>query len=144
MIFAPDQSVAAAVDWEVATIGRPEIDLAHWLFFDDFATTAVGVERLAGWPDRETTVGRYEELSGRRLLDLGYFDVMQQMFMAVTLIRQSDRRVALGLSPPDSRMAHDNTVTQMLARRLGLPEPDLSPDWLAHRGISSRTAGGAT
>ena len=136
MIFASDHSVAAAVDWEVATIGRPEIDLAHWLFFDEFATTAVGVDRLPAWPDRAATVARYEELSGRRLLNLGYFDVMQQLFMAVTLIRQSDRRVARGLSGPDSRMGHDNTVTQMLARRLGMPEPELSPDWLAHRGVT--------
>jgi aminoglycoside phosphotransferase (APT) family kinase protein len=143
MIFASDHSVAAAVDWEVATIGRPEIDVAHWLFFDEFATTAVGVDRLPDWPDRTTTVARYEKLSGRRLLDLTYFDVMQELFMAITLIRQSDRRVALGLSAPESRMGHDNTVTQMLARRLGMPEPELSSDWLAHRGItSSNPAGG--
>lgn len=135
MIFAADHTVAAAVDWEVATIGRPEVDLAHWLFFDEFATTAIGVERLDGWPDRAATLVRYEELSGRRLLDLGYFDVMQELFMAITLIRQSDRRVALGLAAPDTRMGHDNTVTQMLARRLGLAVPDLSPDWLAHRGV---------
>jgi len=32
-------------------------------------------------------------------------------------------------------MGHDNTVTQMLARRLGLPVPELSPDYLAHRGM---------
>jgi hypothetical protein len=31
-------------------------------------------------------------------------------------------------------MGHHNTVTQMLARRLGLPVPELSPDYLAHRG----------
>jgi hypothetical protein len=30
-------------------------------------------------------------------------------------------------------MGHDNTITQMLARRLGLPVPDLSPDYVAHR-----------
>ncbi|MDE3204997.1 MAG: phosphotransferase family protein [Acidobacteriota bacterium] len=150
MIFADDASVAAAVDWEVATVGRPEIDLAHWLFFDEFATDAVGVPRLDGWPDRNATIRRYQELSGRTLFDLGYFDIMQELFMAVTLIRQSDRRVEKGLSAPDSRMGHDNTVTQMLARRLGLPVPDLSPDWLAHRGVtpsgagvSGRRAGGA-
>lgn len=32
------------------------------------------------------------------------------------------------------RMGHDNTVTQMLARRLGLRVPDLSPDYVTHRG----------
>jgi len=37
------------------------------------------------------------------------------------------------LAPPDTRMGHDNAVTQMIARRLGLPVPELSPDYLAHR-----------
>ncbi len=31
-------------------------------------------------------------------------------------------------------MGHDNTVTQMLARKLGLAIPPLSPDYVAHRG----------
>ena len=53
--------------------------------------------------------------------------------MATTLIRQADRRVALGLAPPANRMGHDNTVTQMIARRLGLAVPELSADYLAHR-----------
>lgn len=139
MIFDETGSVAAALDWEVATIGPAEIDLAHWLFFDEFLTKASGVERLEGWPDRRTTIERYEEISGRELRELEYFDVMQLVFMATTLIRQSDRRVALGLSPAGSRMGHDNSVTQMLARRLGLAVPGLSPDYLAHRGVKPPT-----
>ena len=53
--------------------------------------------------------------------------------MATTLIRQADFRVANGLAVADTRMGHDNAVTQMLARRLGLPVPNLSPDYIAHR-----------
>jgi hypothetical protein len=33
-------------------------------------------------------------------------------------------------------MGHDNTVTQMLARRLGLPVPELASDYLAHRHVA--------
>lgn len=56
MIFGDDNTVAAALDWETASIGPVERDVAHWLFFDEFQTEAAGVERLPGWPDRETTV----------------------------------------------------------------------------------------
>jgi aminoglycoside phosphotransferase (APT) family kinase protein len=139
MIFGADQRVAAALDWETATIGPPERDVAHWLFFDEFSTDAVGIARLPGWPDRDTTLARYEAASGRRLADLRFFDVMDALFMATTLIRQADARVARGVTPADTRMGHDNTVTQMLARRLGLAVPDLSPDYLAHRGTPSAT-----
>jgi aminoglycoside phosphotransferase (APT) family kinase protein len=134
MLFDEDNTVAAAVDWETARIGPASRDVAHWLFFDEFQTDAVGIERLPGWPDRDTTVARYEASSGRRLGDLAYFDVMESLFMATTLIRQSDRREVMGLAPPGTRMGHDNTATQMLARKLGLAVPPLSPDYVAHRG----------
>jgi len=138
MIFGDEHTVVAAIDWEVASIGPPAIDVAHWLFFDDFATHAAGIEPLPGWPDRATTVARYESLSGRALDDLEFFELMEEFFMATTLIRQADGRVARALAPADTRMGHDNTVTQMLARRLGLPVPELSPDYTAHRGGTVR------
>jgi len=136
MIVGADQRVAAVIDWELASIGAPEIDVGHWLFFDRFATEAVGIEPLPGWPDREATVARYEERSGRTLVDLERYEMLEELVIATTLVRQADARVACGLAPPDTRMGLDNTVTQMLARRLGLPVPELSPDYLAHRGAT--------
>jgi len=136
MVFGDGLVPVAALDWETASIGPAERDVAHWLFFDEFGTDAVGIDRLPGWPDRGETIARYEKQSGRRLNDLAFFDVLQALFVATTLIRQADARVAGGLAPPGTRMGHDNTVTQMLARRLGLAVPELSPDYLAHRGHS--------
>lgn len=137
MIFGSDHRVAAVIDWEIASIGPPEIDVGHWLFFDRFATDAIGVEPLPGWPDRAATVARYEERSGRGLGDIEWFEMLEELVIATTLIRQSDDRVARGLASPDTRMGHDNTVTQMLARRVGLPVPEPSPDYLAHRGVAT-------
>jgi len=133
MIFGSDLSVAAAIDWEVACIGPPEIDVAHWLFFDEFVTTGAGVPRLDGFPDRSETIAYYEQHSGRTLGDLAYFEVLQGFFLAVTLIRQADMAVEQGRLKAGTRMGHDNAVTQSLARRLGLPVPDLAADYLTHR-----------
>lgn len=133
MIFNDNLEVAAAIDWEVASIGPAEVDLAHWLFFDEFTTEAAGIKRLSGWPDRASTIARYREMSGRAVNDLEFFEALDRLFMATTLIRQADIRVEEGLAPSGTRMGHDNIVTQMLARRLNLPVPELSPDYLAHR-----------
>jgi aminoglycoside phosphotransferase (APT) family kinase protein len=133
MIFDDDLTVAAAIDWEVACIGSPSLDVAHWLLFDEFATVGAGVPRLAGFPDRDTTVARYEELSGRTLWDLEYFEIMQGFFLAITLIRQADLAVERGDLAAGTRMGHDNSVTQILARKLGLEVPELAADYLAHR-----------
>jgi aminoglycoside phosphotransferase (APT) family kinase protein len=134
IIFDPRRFVPAAlIDWEVATIAPPEADVAHWLIFDDFATSAAGVERLPGYATRDEILGRYEAASGRRLGDIGYFEIVQCLFLATTLIRQADAHVRRGELPAGTRMGHDNAVTQMLARRLGLPVPELSADYLYHR-----------
>jgi aminoglycoside phosphotransferase (APT) family kinase protein len=133
MVFAANLGVAAVIDWEIASIGPAGVDLGHWLFFDEFLTTASGVRRLHGFPDRDETVARYESLSGRRCEDVDYFVLLQAFFIAVTLIRQADLRVRDGKLSPGTRMGHDNAVTQLIARRLGLPVPELGADYLAHR-----------
>jgi aminoglycoside phosphotransferase (APT) family kinase protein len=134
IIFDPARCVPAAlIDWEVAAIAPPEADIAHWLIFDDFATSAAGIEALPGYATRDEIIGRYEAASGRRLGDVGYFEIAQALFLATTLIRQADAHVRRGTLPAGTRMGHDNTLTQMLARRLGLPVPELSEDYLRHR-----------
>jgi aminoglycoside phosphotransferase (APT) family kinase protein len=134
IIFDPARCVPAAlIDWEVAAIAPPEADVAHWLIFDDFATSAAGVERLPGYATRDKIISRYEAASGRLLGDVGYFEIAQSLFLATTLIRQGDARVRRGELPVGTRMGHDNTLTQMLARRLGLPVPEVSADYLRHR-----------
>src|ERR1700722_7481289 len=104
MICGDAGGVAAAIDWEVATIGAAGIDLGHWLFFDAFATTGAGGDRLPGWPDRDTTIARCQERSGRTIADIEFFELLEELFIATTLIRQADLRVARGLAPPDTRL----------------------------------------
>jgi hypothetical protein len=79
------------------------------------------------------SIAEYERRSGVPMVDLDYFELMDELFMATTVIRQADFRVERGLSDPDTRMGHDNTITQMLARRLGLVVPGVSLDFVAHR-----------
>jgi aminoglycoside phosphotransferase (APT) family kinase protein len=140
IIFDPGRCVPAAlVDWENAAIAPPEADVAHWLVFDEFATSALGVERLPGYASRDEILSRYEAVSGRRLGDIEYFEIVRSFFVATTLIRQADAGVRSGKFAEGTRMGHANLLTQMLARRLGLPVPELSEDYLRHRGaVTSR------
>ncbi|MCU4183467.1 phosphotransferase family protein [Acidiferrimicrobium sp. IK] len=140
MIVADDLRVAAAIDWELASIGPPEVDLGHWLFFDRFFTEGAGVEPLEGFPDRATTIARYEAASGRTLRNLEWFELMAETMVATTLIRQADLRVQAGLLPAGTGMGHGNAVTRMIAARLGLPVPRLDADYLAHRQSRSAPA----
>ena len=56
--------VAAVIDWELATIGDPEADLASLRVSDLRAQDGAGA-RLAGTPDEQELVALYEQASGR-------------------------------------------------------------------------------
>jgi enoyl-CoA hydratase/carnithine racemase/aminoglycoside phosphotransferase (APT) family kinase protein len=129
MIFREDLSVAAAIDWETATVGPAEIDLGHWLMFDDYYTQARGVKRLEGIPDRAATIDLYQSLSGRPVADPEYCELLAGLMLATTLIRKAGIQVQRGDLPASTRLGHDNVVTRMLARRLGLPIPEMSDDY---------------
>lgn len=130
LLFRDDLTVGAALDWEMATLGPPEADLAWWLFFDEFNSREVGIERLAGLPDRTTTVALYESFAGRKVRNLEYYDVLAAFRMAVVFIRCADRMIALKRIRPDSEAGANNPPMRMLARRLGLEEPPLGTDFV--------------
>ncbi|MFE2985717.1 phosphotransferase family protein [Streptomyces sp. NPDC059262] len=142
MIFGADLSAAAVIDWEVAAIGPAEIDVAHWLVFDEFATSS-GVPRLPGFPGREAILDHYGRVAGRTPQCLDYFEVLQAFFLATTLIRQADLGVRAGRFPAGTDMGRGNAITQSLARRLGLPVPELSADYLRHRTPHGSASTGA-
>lgn len=69
--FAP----VAVLDWEMATLGPGEVDLAWFLFLNDFLTEAVGLPGLPGFPGNDALVTQYERVVGRPVRDLHYFTV---------------------------------------------------------------------
>lgn len=141
ILFAPDQSVAALLDWEAALIGPRGIDLGYWLMMDRFHADAIGIDRLPGWPSEAETVALYAASSGTDVPDLDYFIVMGAFFMATTIIRAADMGIASGKFAADTRFGNDNTAMQIIADQLGLPMPPLSPDFVAHRGLAVASKG---
>lgn len=72
---------AALLDWEMATIGNPECDLAYFLFHE--AMNVIGNNnpqdvrpRLGGFPGHRETIERYEDLTGRPATNLPYYWVL--------------------------------------------------------------------
>lgn len=139
ILFTPQGDVAAIIDWEVAGVGPAAIDLGFWLMMEEFHSDAVGVVTLPGWPSRAALIACYRAGGGDVPGDLDYFIIMAALFMATTLVRQERIEVADGRLKAGSTLGRANTATQMLAMRLGLPVPDLSPDYTARRGLPAGT-----
>lgn len=74
-IIYAGQTPAALLDWEMATLGAPESDLAWYLFTDRYLSEGLGLPRLPGLPGRRETVATYASLLGRPLRDLAFYDV---------------------------------------------------------------------
>lgn len=138
LMFNADNRVAAVLDWELASLGPAGVDLGWWLAMDEFQTTAHGIAPASGYPDRAETIAQYQELTGRTVDNVRWFEVLAAFVLTVTVIRMADIQVASGLLPPDNQMGHGNLTAQMLARWLELPVPDLDPAYAARRGLDTR------
>jgi aminoglycoside phosphotransferase (APT) family kinase protein len=80
--------LAAIVDWEMATVGDPLLDLG-WVVMgwpDDPAETgSLGYVDYTGMPTRDEIVARYAEHSGRPVDEIDYYVILARFKMAVVL-----------------------------------------------------------
>lgn len=122
MIFR-DSRCVAVLDWEMATLGSPEMDLGWWLFLDHHHSAGLGAPRLPGFPDRAATVARYEQRTGHRCRNLDYYERLAAFKFSVIMIRLAQQMMEYGVLPPDSAFEVDNIPSRLLARMLDLPAP---------------------
>jgi aminoglycoside phosphotransferase (APT) family kinase protein len=107
-----DGEVVAVLDWEMVALGDPRIDLGWWIFCDEVLTRSAGQERLPGFPSREETVARWEELTGRRADDLHWFLVFAGLRFTVVMLRLGTLLHDMGLLPEP--FGYDNDICRAL------------------------------
>jgi len=118
----PDRNVLAIMDWEMAFIGDPECDLAWMITLDKQHSTGYGLPKLQGTPEDEEIVRRYEELTGWKVKNLFYNEVLATLRYGMTTIAVMKKFIKQGI-PIEEDMLLNNFATQHLAELLGLPAP---------------------
>ncbi|MBL7501172.1 phosphotransferase family protein [Frankia sp. CNm7] len=111
-----DFEVAAVLDWEMATIGDPLLDLGWWLFTDETLTRGVGAQRLPGFLSREETAALWRETTGRSTDALPYFEVFAGLRFTVIMARMGKLLAERGVLP--ASFAYDNLFGQGLRRAM--------------------------
>ena len=86
-MFRSDLTVASLFDFEVASLGPPEIDLAHWLYLDDIFSVQFGVKRISGIPEGEAAVRGFERIYGWPMPDFSYYMAVAALKILVLSIR---------------------------------------------------------
>jgi aminoglycoside phosphotransferase (APT) family kinase protein len=115
-------SVAAMLDWEGATLGPPEIDVAWWVMFDEFLCEANGLSRLSGVHDRQGTLQRYAELAGSDLHQIEYYEVIAGLQFALINSRLAHLLITSGSAPEayvDEFVSRTTTLTRRSLERAG-------------------------
>lgn len=89
VMYRPEgPGIAAVVDWELATIGAPLLDLG-WLLAtwpdEDGANGIVAASPWRGFPPRKELVARYGEMSGRDMGDTDYYGVLASFKLGILL-----------------------------------------------------------
>ncbi|WP_396447775.1 phosphotransferase family protein [Actinomadura sp.] len=108
----------AVLDWETAALGAPEEDLAWFLFLDRHHSEGVGAARLDGFPSPAETVARYEELLGRPMRHMAYYEILSGFKFSVIMARIGQAMIDFGWIDGTSDFPYNNNCTQLLARIL--------------------------
>lgn len=114
--------VRAVLDWEMATVGDPLMDLgttlAYWMQADDapvFRALGLGVTGLPGAFTRADVVAAYAEASGRDVRDARFYE-MFGVFKVAIIAQQIFARHQRGMTS-DPRFARLGVVVEALASR---------------------------
>jgi aminoglycoside phosphotransferase (APT) family kinase protein len=112
----------AVLDWEMATIGPKEIDIAWALFVHRFFDDLAERFELSPMPDlmrRDRVIATYERLSGEPVRDLEWFEVFAALRFAIVSVRTTARGVAYGQAEqpedPDDVVMFRGLQERMLA-----------------------------
>jgi len=120
--------LAAIVDWEMATVGDPLLDLA-WVVMSwpnpDEDRRNTGYVDYTGMPSREELIERYARTSGRPVDEMDYYVILARFKMAVVLEGGYARFVKGGADNPKMELFGDVVLDMArkaaeLARTTGL------------------------
>lgn len=86
-MYHRDLTVAALFDFEVASLGPPELDMAHWLYLDEVFSAQFGIERIPGIPDRMTTIRGLEKIYGWEMPYFAFYEAVVALKIVILTIR---------------------------------------------------------
>lgn len=122
MIFDADFEVAAVLDWEMAGIAPPEVDVGWMtfmhLFFQDIAADMAALPGLPDFLRPDDVAAAYQEATARPLADLRWFMAYAAMRHGIIMRRVTERAVLHGeaVRPDhiDDLIIHRASLRQML------------------------------
>jgi aminoglycoside phosphotransferase (APT) family kinase protein len=115
VMFGPNRDIVAVLDWELASIGPAEMDLAWYLALDRLTSRFSGV--VPGFLDADGARAYYEAALGRRVVDLPWHEIFA--LVRSTAINDRQARLAQRAGADYPGIAGDeNPMLGYIARRI--------------------------
>ena len=115
VIFGDDLAPLAVLDWDMASIGAREHDVAWFTMLESTMRSLFG-KHLAGFPDRDGTIAQYESLSGHTLQDFEWYEILALVRSTAIMTRIAYLHRDAGL--PSPLPIEDNPLLDLLAARI--------------------------
>jgi aminoglycoside phosphotransferase (APT) family kinase protein len=103
----------AVLDWEMATGGPTEVDLAWMTFCHAFFQTLSEQYGFPGLPEllrRDQAAATYERLSGHGISNLAWYEAYAALRFAIISVRTRLRSVAYGVQPAPAHPDDDDVI----------------------------------
>ncbi len=120
------KKLAGVLDWELATVGDPLMDLgsalAYWIDKDYepmFASLRRQPSHLPGMPTRKEFIAKYLEISGRKCEDFTFYEVFG-LFRLTVIIQQIWARYKAGQTTNPAFQSFGMGVNILINRAQGL------------------------
>ena len=120
VIFDEARAPVAVLDWEMATIGAPEHDLA-WTLTLESIQAELFTRTIPGFFDHDTAVARYEARLGRSVQDLAWYEIFAMVRSTAIMTRVAHLNDLAG--QPALFPIADNPILGILQRHIA--EADL-------------------
>jgi aminoglycoside phosphotransferase (APT) family kinase protein len=120
VMFRPDAGeIAAVIDWELATVGDPLLDLG-WLLatWPDASGQGAGTIRVSPWcnfPTADELLAYYAERSTRDLSAMDWYVVLARFKLGI-LLEGSYARSCAGQSPPELGRQHHVSALRLFGQ----------------------------
>ncbi|HTT87131.1 MAG TPA: phosphotransferase, partial [Acidimicrobiales bacterium] len=108
--------ITAVLDFEMATIGPAEVDLAWFLVLHDMAVDRCGRD-LPGFASRAATISAYQARLGRSLADLRWYEAFAALRSGAILVRAARLLARMGID--DSWLTQHNPTVELLGALIG-------------------------
>lgn len=120
VMFRPDSGeVAAVIDWELAALGDPLLDLgwllATWPDANGRGARSIRVTPWLGFPGAEELLAYYSERTSRDVSAIDWYVVLARFKLGI-LLEGSYARSCAGLAPPGLGLQHHASALRLFSQ----------------------------